>query len=184
MKRLVGRSLAIVVLNSTLVLAGPAAEPSRSAAVAKQLTAALAAHKLDAVAAKDPDEPNRFIAALYYPGAQLLVVSARFSVPSAIEAKLAQQQYHDIYLDLQSSAIAKSSMFYEDLNADGLCANRDQPADLLYDGSGAPKVFDADWDKHKLSQKSYEEQYAAADRQYARMLQILLGGLDPSATTR
>jgi hypothetical protein len=184
MKCLVGRSLAIVLLNSTLVLAGPVAAPSRSAVVAKQLTAALAAHQLDAIAAKDPDEADRFIAALYYPGVQLLVVSARFSVPAALDAKLAQQQFHDIYLDLQGSAIAHTSMFYEDLNADGLCANRDQAADIFYDGSGAPKVFDADWEKHKLSQKSYEEQYAEADRQYARMLQILLGRHEPSATTR
>ena len=184
MKCLVGRSLAVVLLNSALVLAGPVAEPSRSAAVAKQLADALTAHKLDAIAAKDPDEADRFIAALFYPGAQLLVVSARYSVPAALDAKLAQQAYHDVYLDLQSSPIANTGVFYQDLKADGLCASRDQPADILYAGSAAPKVFDGDWEKHKLSQKSYEEQYAAADQQYARMLQILLSRLEPSATTR
>lgn len=184
MKCLVGRSLAIVLLNSTLALAGPAGEPSRSAAAAKQLTDALTAHKLDAIAARDPDEADRFVAALFYPGAQLLVVSARYSVPAALDAKLAQEKYHDVYLDLQSSSLANTGVFYQDLKADGLCAGRDQPADILYAGNAAPKVFDADWEKHKMSQKSYEEQYAAADRQYARMLQILLGRLEPAALTR
>jgi hypothetical protein len=175
MKKMVGGSLGFVLLNAVL-LAANADAPSRSPAIAKQLTAALSALKLDAVAAKDPDEPDRFIAALFYPG-QLLVVSAKYPAPAALDAKIAQKQYHDVYLDLQSSAIAKTSIFFQDLNADGLCSSRDQAADVLYDGSAAPKVFDADWDKHKMSEKAYEQAYAAADSQYARMLQILLGSV-------
>jgi hypothetical protein len=176
MRKMVGRSLGFVLLNAVL-LAANGDGPSRSPAIAKQLTTALSALKLDAVAAKDPDEPDRFIAALFYPGAQLLVVSAKYPVPAALEAKIAQKQYHDVYLDLQGSAIAKTSIFFQDLNADGLCSSRGQAADVLYDGSAAPKVFDADWDKHKMSEKAYEQAYAAADTQYARMLQILLGSV-------
>jgi len=67
-----------------------------------------------------------------------------------------------------------SSLFYQDMKADGLCADHQMVADVLYDGGPTPKVFDADWDKHKMSQKTYEQEYLAADQQYGRLLTILL----------
>ena len=46
-------------------------------------------------------------------------------------------------------------------------------ADIVYDGSQTAKIFDGDWDKHK-SDKTYEQQFVAADQQYSRLLNILL----------
>jgi hypothetical protein len=70
MKTVVCGALAVVVsLASTSVWA----QESKSAPLAKQLAAALDAGKLDSVAAKDPSAPDVFYAALYFPGAQLLV---------------------------------------------------------------------------------------------------------------
>lgn len=169
----VARSVAAVLLFAKVVvgLNGPA----HSTVVAKQLTTALFEQKLDAIAAKDPDEPDRFVAALFLPDSQLLVVSARYAAPSILESKVAQHQYRDVYLDLQGAAIPSTTVFYQDMKADGLCAGRDMVPDVVFDkGSATPTIFDADWDKHKMSQKAYEQQYIAADQQYSRLLELLL----------
>lgn len=61
------------------------------------------------------------------------------------------------------------------MNADGLCAGRNMVADVVYDkDSTTPKIFDADWERHKMSQKAYEQEYVVADQQYSRLLEILL----------
>jgi hypothetical protein len=63
------------------------------------------------------------------------------------------------------------------MKADGLCSRCEQTADIVYDGSPAPKIFDGDWDKSKLSEQAYEQQFLAADQQYSRLLQVLLAQL-------
>ena len=100
---MLGRSLALVLLVATLVAAAPVDRASHSATIATALAKALSEHKLDAVAAQDPDEPDRFIAALLFTDSQLLVVSARHASPSLLKARLAHKQYRDVYLDLSGS---------------------------------------------------------------------------------
>jgi hypothetical protein len=165
------------------------AEPDpalRSRSLARQLTTALSAQGLDAIAAQDPDEPDRFVAALFFPGSQLLIISARYASPSVMHARLSSKQYRDVYLDLQQAAIANTSWFLQDMMADGLSADRDQTADVLYVGS-ATTVFDNDWHKHNLSQQQYAEQVSKADQRYARLLDALLAQLrrdqPPGVTT-
>ena len=170
---MLGRSLALVLLVATLVPAAPLDRPSRSATIAAQVAQALSEKGLDAIAAEDPNEPDRFVAALFFPDSQLLVVSARYASPSFLKAKLAQQQYRDVYLDLTSASIPDSSLLFQDMNADGLCSNSEQTADIVYDESRTAKIFDGDWDKHK-SDKTYEQQFAVADQQYSRVLSLLL----------
>jgi hypothetical protein len=172
-----GRSLALAVLVVSVVSADTLDRQSRSRTIAKQLSEALSQQKLDAIAAQDPDEPDRFIAALLFADTQLLVVSARYASPSLLQARLAHKQYRDIYLDLQSSPIPNSSIFFQDMKADGLCSRCEQTADIVYDGSPAPKIFDGDWDKAKLSEQAYEQRFVAADQQYSRLLQVLLAQL-------
>ena len=70
MKLLATAAVVLLLLSSTAF-----AQESKSAPLAKQLAAALDAAKLDCVAAKDPSAPDVFVAALYFPGVQLLVVS-------------------------------------------------------------------------------------------------------------
>jgi hypothetical protein len=67
----IGSLVALVALS---LAPAASAQESKSAALAKQLAAALDAGKLDSIAAKDPDAPDVFVAALYFPGIQLLVV--------------------------------------------------------------------------------------------------------------
>ena len=80
-------------------------QESKSAALAKQLSTALDMAKLGAVAAKDPSKPGMFIAALYFPGTQLLVVSAQYAVPMLLDEKITKKDYREVYLDLSSASL-------------------------------------------------------------------------------
>jgi hypothetical protein len=164
----------------TLVLAtllgGAAAQPpdQQSAVLARQLTAALTAQHLDAIASHDPEAPDRFVAALFIPGAQLLVVSARHATPDLLHARLARHQYRDVYLDLQGSSMPDATWFLQDMSGDGLCTGREQAADILYDGRSAPTVFDGDWKAHGVSERDYRVQFNRAEARYSRLLELLL----------
>src|SRR5713226_3206109 len=152
-----------------------AAQESKSAALAKQLAAALETAKLDSVAAKDPSAPDVYVAALYFPGIQLLVVSAKYSVPALLNEKIAKKDYRDVYIDLNSASIPESKVFVEDLGADGLKADG-QPYDS-YEAAGKRAVFDGDWKKQKLSKEDYMKAYSKADERYSQMLEALLAQL-------
>jgi len=171
--------VAHVSLAATLacVLAAPAfAQDSKSAPLAKQLAAALDAGKLDSIAAKDPDAPDVFHAALYFPGMQLLVVSGKYSVPQLLTTRLSNKEYRDVYLDLNGAATAK--IFIEDPGADGLKAKRE--SNQAFDQcemTGKRTMFDGDWKAQKLSEQDYTKAFAAADERYAQILAALLAQL-------
>jgi hypothetical protein len=172
---MLGRSLALMLLGATLLVAAPVDPVARSATVATELAKALSEQGLDAIAAQDPDEPDRFIAALFFTHSQLLVVSGRYASPELLKARLAQKQYRDVYLDLSSSSISDTRVLFQDMNADGLCARRDQTADIVY-ANQEEQIFDGDWVKHK-SDTTYEQQFVRADEQYSRLLNVLLARL-------
>ena len=101
------------------------AQESKSAAAAKELVQALDASKLEAIAAPDPSDPGTFVAALYFPGSQILVVSAKYSAPPLLNAKLASKDFRDIYIDLNSASVAGTKVFVIDQGVDGLVAKPD-----------------------------------------------------------
>jgi hypothetical protein len=96
----------------TIALSG---QGSRSASVAHTLSDLLVARHLDAVAAKDPDEPDRFIAALLHGGNQLLVVSAKSTDAARVGNKLAQHRYREVYRDLYAASVKESRILFHDL---------------------------------------------------------------------
>ncbi|MGE3511820.1 MAG: hypothetical protein AB7N65_23380 [Vicinamibacterales bacterium] len=170
-----------LLLTSALVAAAGAPDAApRSAALAKQLTAALQDVKLQAIAARDPEDPERFVAALYYPNAQLLVISARSTSPSLLESRLAYKQYQDIYADLQGSPVKGTSLFFQDMKADGLCAGPDQATDIFYSPDGKTVILDGDGKKRGLSSQEYERQFTDVDAQYSRLLSLLLAQVRPT----
>lgn len=171
--RLVAASLAIVGVGGTMV-----AQESRSASLAKQLALLLDQGKLDAVAAKDPSAPDRYVAALYFQGSQLLVVSAKYSVPVLLNEKLGKKSYRDVYIDLNSASAPDSRLFVEDLQADGLMPGREenQPFDT-YENGKTRVAFDSDWKGQKISEDDYKKSFAAADEAYAKMLTALIAEL-------
>src|SRR5262245_47349721 len=99
------RLFAVCVVVVLTVVVSATAQESKSAAAAKELSDVLDRLKLDSIAAADPAEPGTYVAALYFPGAQMLVVSAKYSAPTLLNDKLNKKDYRDIYIDLSSASI-------------------------------------------------------------------------------
>src|SRR5881409_3537656 len=112
--------IALTAVAIALPSAARAPQDSKSAELAKQLGQLLDERKLDSIAAADTQNAGTFVAALYFPGTQLLVVSAKYSAPQLLNDKLAKKEYRDVYIDLSSASIAGTKLFVMDTFADGL----------------------------------------------------------------
>jgi hypothetical protein len=175
--RRAGRCLAAFTACGAL-LVGPALaaaqDAAKSPAAAKQLTEVLDRLKLDAIAAADPTDPSTFVAALYFQGGQLLVVSAKYAAPTLLVAKLAKKEYRDVYIDLNAASVAGSKVFVMDQACDGLVAKpSDSQAPDTWEQGTTTTVFDGDWKKSKLSEDAYLKLFSGADEQHARILTLL-----------
>jgi hypothetical protein len=170
----VGPGLTLAVLAILLVSSRPIfAQPSKSAEAAKQLAAALDALKLEAIAAADPSEPGTFVAALYFQGAQILAVSAKYAAPPLLVEKIKQKDYRDVYIDLSSASIAGTKIFVIDVAVDGLVAKPGDSGADSYEQGPKQVSFDGDWKKAKLSEEEYMKAFADADARYTKMLSLL-----------
>lgn len=175
------KAVALACLAAGLVVslpAGAAGQESKSAPLVKQLAAALDAAKLDSVAARDPASQDTFFAVLYFPGVQLLAVSAKYSVPAALGVKVAQKDYKNVYIDLNSASAVESKVLIEDMGADGLQPTHEEnkPFDSVTTGA-KQTIFDGEWKKQKLSEDDYKKAFSAADDKYAQMLTALIAQL-------
>jgi hypothetical protein len=173
------------LLLAVLLAAAPAAalaQESKSAPLVKQLAAALDAGKLDSLAAKDPSNADVYVGVLYFPGVQILAVSAKYAVPTLLDARLSKREYRDVYLDLYSAGAAGTKVFITDLGVDGVRARtQDDAAPDGYEVGGKTTSFDGDWDEQKMSEQEYQKAYAAADERYFQMLTALLAQLKKSS---
>jgi hypothetical protein len=164
-------------LTAAAAAAGAAQNPpSKSATLAHDLAQTLDQAKLEHIAARDPQDPTRFIGAMYFPGLQLVVVAGKYSVPVLLNEKLLNHNYKDVYIDLSSASERNTRVTVEDLRADGLPTSRGKdngPPDAFEKGTDR-LVFDFDWKKAKLSEDEYMKKIAAADDEYAKMLTVLL----------
>src|SRR5438128_1500149 len=107
--------LGLAALGTTLTLATATlgyAQRVDSPDLARQLTALAAAQHLDAIAAPDPAAPDRFVAALIFPGSQLLVVSARYPAPALLIQQIGARNYRDVYLAVQQSGLREGKVFF------------------------------------------------------------------------
>ena len=151
------------------------AQESKSAALAKQLAAALDAASLDSIAAKDSAKPDTFVGALYFKGLQLLVISGKYSAPLILDGKVGKKEYRDVYLDLNGASDVATKIFVEDMGADGLKADHD--ANTAFDAceTGGKRVgFDGDWKRQQMSEQDYKKAFTAADDAYSEMLTALI----------
>ena len=163
--------VALICLSSGVA----SAQDSKSAPLAKQLAAALEEGKLDSIAAKDPSAPDAFVAALYFPGMQLLVISGKYSVPQLLTERVGRKEYRDVYLDLNGASIADTKVFIEDPGADGIKAKReDNQAFDQCEIAGKRTMFNGDWKTQKMSEQDYMKAYTAADDRYSQILTALL----------
>ena len=168
------------VVAAVLVLgAAPAfAQEPKSAPLAAELAKLLDQMKADSIAARHPGAPDQYVGALYFPGSQLLVVTARYQVPELLNTKLATKAYRDVYIDLNSASVPNTKVFVSDLGCDGLRAKREEnhPYDTIEMG-GKNLNFDGDWKRVKLSEEEYMKSYQQAEEEYTKMLQALLSEL-------
>lgn len=161
-----------------LAITAVAAAPLQSADVTSRgsvtdLVKALGEKQLTAVAAKHPSEPGRYIAAMHFPGVQLLVISARTQSPDYIDAKLAAGAYADVYAALQQG-IPESKLFIHDMGGDGLRGGEGGTADIVYERGKDVRVIDGDHQAAKMSKAEYEKVIRQLDRRYTELLRVLV----------
>lgn len=180
---MVSRAALIALLASLCLPSAARAQDVKSGDLVKQLTGLLQQKKIEAVAAPDAQNPGGFFAALYFPGTQLLVVSAKYSAPALLTELLARKDYKAVYAELASASIPGSKTFISDIYADGLLMkpSGSNPPDSIENGA-TQTAFDGAWKKAKISEADYQKIFAEADAAYARALQILINHLKASGT--
>jgi hypothetical protein len=159
----------------------PTPPASTSSTAAKELVGLLEARKLEAFAVRDDANAGHFIAALYIPGVQLMVVSAAYKQPSHIEYRLYHKEYMTAYQDLRSGILADDRVVIEDAMGDGLVPIPPKNAGGdSFTAGGSSRVFDGDFadprrrNQKKISQEEYFKLYGEADGRYAKLLETLL----------
>lgn len=172
------------LLLATAISVLPAsAEDWKSADPSRALLQRMESSQLDAVAVRDPEKPERFIAALRLPG-QLLVVSATHPSVDLVAQRLEHGAYRDVYLDLQGTPSQDSKFFVHDMEADGLSlGGRGDAYDMVYD-AGQILACNGRWKEAKLDKDTYHERVVAADARYARMLSLLATTVDAAGSSR
>jgi uncharacterized protein YeaO (DUF488 family) len=172
------RSL-VLSLALTLLLAGAASlhaqAPFASAAAVRDLVHVMDQYRLDAIAAADPADPGTFVAALYIPGSQLLVLSARHPSAEAVADRIAMRRFREVYLDLQGTPTPRDKFFVQDSRADGILSAfpGSGDVDVLYEDGVRRTLFNGDIDAQHLTSAEYDARLAAADARYARLLILL-----------
>src|SRR5688572_5951190 len=80
---------------------------STSASATAELVKLLTERKLDAAAGRlGKDE---FVGAMYFPGSQIVVLSAKTSVPDRMTYLLLQKSYKDLYIELNGAVEDRKS---------------------------------------------------------------------------
>ena len=176
-RRLSGIALAAILLLAPVIAS---AQESKSANAAIEFAKALDAMKIDSYAVKG-SSPNEYVAALYFPGTQLLVVSAKFDSPFRADSLLQMKNYRDLYIELNSASQPQTKVFVADLSANGLRPKKDGNLFDTADIGGKSYNFDGDWKKAKVTEDDYAKAYSTTDEQYSHMIQALLGGLKKSS---
>lgn len=167
------RVMLMAVCLAAQVSGSPAAQTNgaKSPDLAKRLVSAMTARQLDAIAAPDPDEPGRFIAALAFPDVQLLVVSAKNQAAEYLKQQLAKRQFREVYVVLQEGE-APSRLFFQDMGCDGVQSGGEN-VDVFYEGKERRTLFDGKWEDQSLSEEEYTGRLTDADVKYSRALMVL-----------
>jgi hypothetical protein len=171
----------------TLAVTALAAAPLQSSEVTSPgsvtaLVRALGERQLTAVAAKHPSEAGRYIAAMHFPGVQLLVISARTHSPEYIDAKLAAGAYADVYAALQQG-VPESKLFIHDMGGDGLRGGVGGTADIVYERGKDVRVIDGDHKAAGMSKAEYDKVIRQLDQKYTELLRVLVQAIGANRST-
>jgi hypothetical protein len=156
----------------------------RSTTPAERLMKLLSDRKMAHVAAADPREKGRYVAAALIGGSQLLVVSARYAQPALLNERLYRGDHEGAYVELNAASVRDGKLFVQDLGEPGLRPTRseDGPFDIVYESGGKGTAFNGDWKAQGLSKDDYRSAFAAADEKYAHALDALLRSLAEADT--
>ena len=176
-----GSRVAAAFLVASLVQAGVAsAQPTPGTAAPVKELASLLAGKGGAagaqfVAAEDPKDTSRFVAAMLLPDLQLMLVSAAYKAPVLLRERVLTKKYQDAYQDLQAASVSEGKIVIEDLLANGLAIKpvKNQAADAATI-AGKTITFDGQWRKAKVSEADYTSAFTTAEQEYTRLLGLLI----------
>ena len=176
-----GSRVAAVLLVAGLAHAGTAAaQPAANTATSvKELGSLLAAAGAPGgarfIAAEDPTDPARFVAAMLLPDLQLIVVSAAYRAPVLLRERVLTRKYQDAYQDLHAASIPEGKVVIEDLLANGLTVKplKGQGPDVAT-LDGRTVTFDGLWRKARLSEADYTAAFTKAEQEYGRLLALLI----------
>jgi hypothetical protein len=175
----------VALLIAAVLLCAPdaRAEDSRSGQLASTLVALLEEAGIEALAATDPAADGRYVAALYVPGSQLLVISTTYPDPVRLQQAMDASRHRQVYVDLHSAGATAGRLFVQDLQADGLRFTRegDDPFDVVWENGVTQTVYDGDWERQHLTRAAYAQQFAEADRRYTALLQILVDAMNEAS---
>jgi hypothetical protein len=146
-----------------------------SADAVRDLVHVLDQFRHDAIAVADPAEPGFFVAALYIPGSQLLVVSAHHPSAEAVADRITMRRFREVYLDLQGTPTPRDKFFVQDSRADGILSAfpGSGDVDVVYEDGVRRTLFNGDIQAQHLTAAEYDARLAAADTRYARLLTLL-----------
>jgi hypothetical protein len=166
-------------LASTLTPQLIGVSPFASPLVARELAHRLQNASLQAFAAADPEQPGAFIAVLYVPE-QLLVIEAFHPATAALQGRIGAGQYREAYLDLQGTPTPQGRFFVLDASADGLLtgAPGQGSVDMIDDGGRPSLLLNGDLRGQDVSNAEYNARIMDADTKYARLLKVLITGLE------
>ena len=169
-----GFSVAAIALAALALPSPMAAQVPASQAAAKELTTALDARKLDAIAAKIPGDGDRYAAALYFPGLQVLVIAGKYQEPTLLNPQIGQKLYRDVYAELSGTVSKESKIFVLDMGAPGLTQKRVEGYFDTWTQNGKQVVFDGNPGAQKISNADYDKMFSEADAEYTKILGALL----------
>ena len=128
------------------------------------------------MAAADPADADRFVAAMLIPGVQLVVVAADYTVPVLLRERLLTGKYQDAYIDHSTATDADSRLTIEDIQADGLAFKPPKgvaSGDLIV-RKGEELRLDGQWRKKRMKEDDYREAFDQARADYVRIIELLL----------
>jgi len=142
--------------------------------MAARVAAQLEAQELQAFAVEDPQDPGRFVSALYI-GGHILAISAVHPSPAFVRREIAGGNFRQVYSILSSTAQREGRLFVEDFGQPGLRLTGDPTgsADITWRDSTRQTVFDGHWRTQEFSEAEYHRRFASDEVEYAEMLQLL-----------
>ena len=142
---------------------------------AQELAYALSRTGRKAIAAADPAEPGSFIAALRVDD-NLLVVRARHPNAKALANRIDSGEFFAVYLALRGTPTPSGKLFVIDAGADGLLNSLPdgRHIDIVREDNSRETRFDGAFAAQRLSAAEYDARLATANRNYARLLNVLI----------